>query len=62
MNKKCAGSAFDVACMTVELLCLGEREGRVCVCVCLSVCECVSVYMFPTVSKIPCDSLVKISD
>ena len=50
MNKKCAGSAFDVACMTVELLCSGER-GReecvcVCVCVCVSVCLCVSVCVY----------------
>ena len=52
VNKKCAGSAFDVACMTVELLCLGENLARftvqecVCVyvCVCVSVCLCVSVW------------------
>ena len=54
MNKKCAGSAFDVACMTVELLCLGEREGRVCVCVCVCECVCVCVCVEVCVSVCVC--------
>ena len=42
MNKKCAGSAFDVACMTVETIVFGREGGKsVCVeeCVCVCVCE-----------------------